>query len=535
MSVDYRWKWLRGQGLTAKFNNGTTAHDVTYQPCILDSNLLEVPTQGAELIGVAVPDAAASDTKVPIIISNDIFEVQLASAQDPGLGDEVTIEEDGSVSERAAGDSICGVIVDYDPASGGIAHIRANFEALERVVVTDIGTGEVGTTQLAADAVTKAKIADDQVDSEHIVDKSIDTAHIDDAQVTADKLAGAVAGDGLAGGAGTALSVGVDDSSIEIDTDKLRVKAGGVTDAMLATDVKVGSLAALDTTAKGNVVAAINEAEGTATAAYVKPVGDIPKTDLATAVQTSLGKADTALQVVAATSVTDAMMATDTKIGSLAALDTTEKSNVVAAINEAEGTASAAYVKPGSDIPASDMAAAVQTSLGKADTALQAVGANDVDSDAYTDGSVDPIHLAATCTEKVVLTHIIPQGDGDITADPGDVLLGIASGAGTIVKAGFVTPERGIDDTDELSIMLDIEIGGVTIFTTKPKITEKAGGAASSFVAGDDIIVGVIDAAADDVVENDVIGLEWTLVRTTPDTEASGLTVFVEIEYKVGA
>ena len=460
MSVDYQWTWLRGQGrqaLTAKFNNGTTAHDVTFQPCMLTSNLLEVPTQGAELIGVAIPDAAASETKVPIIISNDIFEVQLASAQNPGLGDEVTIEADGSVSARGAGDSICGVIVDYDPASGGIAHIRANFEALERVVVTDIGTGEVGTSQLAADAVTKAKIADDQVDSEHIVDKSIDTAHIDDAQVTADKLAGAVAGDGLAGGAGTALSVGVDDSSIEIDTDKLRVKAGGVTDAMLATDVKVGSLAALDTTAKDNVVAAINEAEGTATAAYVKP---------------------------------------------------------------------------GSDIPASDMAAAVQTSLGKADTALQAVGANAVDSDAYVDGSVDPEHLAATCTEKVVLTHIVT---GDITADPGDVLLGVASGAGTIVKAGFITSERGIDNTDALSVELDIEIGGTTIFTTKPKITEKTGGAASSFVAGDDIQIGVIDAAANDVVANDVIGLEWTLVRTTPDTEANGLTVYVEIEYKVGA
>ena len=290
MSVDYQWKWLRGQGrqaLTAKFNNGTTAHDVTFQPCILSSNLLEVPTQGAELIGVAIPDAAASETKVPIIISNDIFEVQLASAQNPGLGDEVTIEADGSVSARAAGDSICGVIVDYDPASGGIAHIRANFEALERVVVTDIGTGEVGTTQ-----------------------------------------------------------------------------------------------------------------------------------------------------------------------------------------------------------------------------------------------------LAATCTEKVVLTHIVT---GDITADPGDVLLGVASGAGTITKAGFVTSERGIDNVDALSVELDIEIGGTTIFTTKPKITEKTGGAASSFVAGDDIQIGVIDAAANDVVANDVIGLEWTLVRTTPDTEANGLTVYVEIEYKVGA
>ena len=44
-----------------------------------------------------------------------------------------------------------------------------------------------------------------------------------------------VAGAGLAGGSGTALSVDVDDSSIEITGDSLNVKAGGVSNAMLST------------------------------------------------------------------------------------------------------------------------------------------------------------------------------------------------------------------------------------------------------------------------------------------------------------
>lgn len=57
--------------------------------------------------------------------------------------------------------------------------------------------------------------------------------------------------------------------------------------------------------------------------AYQKPSGGIPKTDLASGVQTSLGKADTAFQ------------------------------------------------KPSGGIPASDLSTAVQTSLGKADTAVQ--------------------------------------------------------------------------------------------------------------------------------------------------------------------
>ena len=72
---------------------------------------------------------------------------------------------------------------------------------------------------------------------------------------------------------------------------------GSVTNAKLADDVKVGSLAALTTTTKTSVQAAINEVDSHADAAYVKPELGIPKTDLVAAVQTSLGKADTALQV----------------------------------------------------------------------------------------------------------------------------------------------------------------------------------------------------------------------------------------------
>ena len=62
-------------------------------------------------------------------------------------------------------------------------------------------------------------------------------------------------------------------------------------------------------------------------AKYDKPSGGIPKTDLASAVQTSLGKADTA------------------------------------------------YQKPSGGIPKTDLASAVQTSLGKADSAVQSITA----------------------------------------------------------------------------------------------------------------------------------------------------------------
>ena len=64
-----------------------------------------------------------------------------------------------------------------------------------------------------------------------------------DAGITATQLASSVAGDGLAGGAGTALSVQVDDSSIEINADSLRVKALGITNAMLGGSIANNKLA----------------------------------------------------------------------------------------------------------------------------------------------------------------------------------------------------------------------------------------------------------------------------------------------------
>ena len=86
--------------------------------------------------------------------------------------------------------------------------------------------------------------------------------------------------------------------------------------------------------------------------AYVKPSTGIPKTDLASAVQTSLGKADTAYQKPS---------------GGVPSTD------LASAVQTSLGKADSAYQKPSSGIPSTDMSSAVQTSLGKAYTALQSV------------------------------------------------------------------------------------------------------------------------------------------------------------------
>lgn len=58
----------------------------------------------------------------------------------------------------------------------------------------------------------------------------------------------------------------------------------------------------LETTDK-TIVGAINEVNTNTTTKYVKPSSGIPKSDLDTSIQTSLGKADTALQSAPVTSV----------------------------------------------------------------------------------------------------------------------------------------------------------------------------------------------------------------------------------------
>ena len=69
------------------------------------------------------------------------------------------------------------------------------------------------------------------------------TVSVSDAGITGTQLNASVAGNGLAGGAGSALSVNVDDSSIEINADTLRIKASGVTNDMLNGSIANGKLA----------------------------------------------------------------------------------------------------------------------------------------------------------------------------------------------------------------------------------------------------------------------------------------------------
>lgn len=89
------------------------------------------------------------------------------------------------------------------------------------------------------------------------VEINADTLRVKAAGITESHLNTSVAGNGLAGGGGSALSVNVDDSTIEINADSLRVKAAGITESHLNTSVAGAGLAG-----GGGTALSVNVANG---------------------------------------------------------------------------------------------------------------------------------------------------------------------------------------------------------------------------------------------------------------------------------
>ena len=84
--------------------------------------------------------------------------------------------------------------------------------------------------------------------------KGVPGLKVADYGITATQIGAGLAGAGLSGGSGSAFAVNVDDTSIEINTDTLRVKAGGVSNAMLANDGI--TIAGTDVSLGGSITAA---------------------------------------------------------------------------------------------------------------------------------------------------------------------------------------------------------------------------------------------------------------------------------------
>ena len=135
------------------------------------------------------------------------------------LPDESSIEVNSSGELQVASNGITSSMIATNAVTG-------NEIAALTVGTANLGDSSVTAVKLGASAVTEAKIAS----------LSVSEAKIKNNAITASKIASTVAGAGLSGGGGSALAVNVDDSSIEINSDSLRVKNLGISATKIANN-----------------------------------------------------------------------------------------------------------------------------------------------------------------------------------------------------------------------------------------------------------------------------------------------------------
>ena len=199
-------------------------------------------------------------------------------------------------------------------------------------------------------------------------------------------------------------------------------------------DMSVGNATKAAQDASGNVITATYATKAENNAKYTKPSTGIPESDLASAVQASLGKADTA------------------------------------------------YQKPSGGIPKTDLASAVQTSLNKADTALQSVPL----ATSSAVGGVKPVAKTNDMTQSVGVDAngalwTEPGGGGPeiptpTTSDNGKVL-GVANGVYALQEAG------GGGGAAISGYTVTVEQGALTGVLSPSIVFEKADGTTQTVVS----------------------------------------------------
>ena len=181
------------------------------------------PVRMGDLTGVAITDEDSAGLTSVDFRANIVYDLS-AKAED----------DDGNIA-IAKGDQLFYVDADIDDGTGTLSKkVSGRFFGIAFEAIT---SGSTDTIRIMTQAMPGPGTLD--------VPESIGP----------DELKTSVAGDGLTGGGGSALAVVVDDSTIEIDTDTLRVKDVGITLAKIALHSLDGSI--VKVAADANTVGAI--------------------------------------------------------------------------------------------------------------------------------------------------------------------------------------------------------------------------------------------------------------------------------------
>ena len=222
-----------------------------------DATIIALPTAepGTAVSGIYTAKASLSNGEIHNCIAEDKLKSWNGDFNN-GAGEWFTMSE--------------GVIPVATSGSGGSTLGKATFDSDKGVEITGIGIvkAKIDNSTTAFDgsgniSVKAAGITETQLNASvagaglaggagtalsvnvdgSTIEITTDTLNVKAAGITATQLNSSVAGAGLAGGAGTALSVNVDGSTIEITTDTLNVKAGGITETQLNSSVAGAGLA----------------------------------------------------------------------------------------------------------------------------------------------------------------------------------------------------------------------------------------------------------------------------------------------------
>ena len=169
-----------------------------------------------------------SGNTLSVDTGNGLNIVSGAVAVDNGLG----LDFAGSTLDIQIDDSSIGV------NGSNQLEVKANgittaMIGADQVTGTEIANLAVATANLVDSSVTSDKLGASSVSAVKIASNAVTSDKVNSNAITAAKIATSVAGDGLSGGNGAAFAVNVDDASIEINADTLRLKDLGIASAKL--------------------------------------------------------------------------------------------------------------------------------------------------------------------------------------------------------------------------------------------------------------------------------------------------------------
>jgi len=191
-------------------------------------------------LGQITAGAALSKTGNTLNVSVDDSSIEVSS-------DALKVKNSGITNDMLAGSIANGKL--SNSTISGVA-LGANLNSLSKATNGGVMFSSYNGS---------ASVSNLQLDINDLADAGVNVANDSlaiydaDADVTAKEsiadIMTAVAGNGLAASSGV-LAVGVDDSSIELNSDALRVKASGVTNAMLAGSIADSKLNQITTSDK---------------------------------------------------------------------------------------------------------------------------------------------------------------------------------------------------------------------------------------------------------------------------------------------